>query len=119
MFSRKPKTYDVMVTDPVFPYQVGRLVGASEMAAQLLVNQENPDNKKIGEQMGEVVLLDDALTALAKLHPRQSQVVELRFFAGLEVEETAEALGISTGTVKRDWSLAKAWLRREMSGGRK
>src|SRR5688500_17531352 len=65
----------------------------------------------------DLVALDDALSALAELDERQSRVVELRFFAGLEVEETAEALGVSPTTVKRDWSLARAWLRREMRRG--
>jgi RNA polymerase sigma factor (TIGR02999 family) len=63
----------------------------------------------------DVVALDDALTALAAIDPRKSQVVELRFFGGLDIEETAEVLGVSPETVKRDWRLAKAWLRREIS----
>jgi RNA polymerase sigma-70 factor (ECF subfamily) len=67
------------------------------------------------ERMAEVILLDDALTALAKLHPRQSQVVELRFFGGLSVEDTAEALKISEETVARDWRAAKAWLYCELA----
>lgn len=58
--------------------------------------------------------LDDALTRLEALDPRQSRVVELRFFAGLGVDETAHVLGVSAGTVKRDWSLARAWLYREL-----
>ena len=66
------------------------------------------------ERMGEVIALDAALTALSKLHPRQSQVVELRFFGGWSVEETAEALSISAETVMRDWRSAKAWLHREL-----
>jgi RNA polymerase sigma factor (sigma-70 family) len=61
-----------------------------------------------------LVALDDALKALTALDPRQSKVVELRFFGGLTVEETAEALHVSPQTVLRDWRLAKAWLRREM-----
>jgi RNA polymerase sigma factor (TIGR02999 family) len=65
----------------------------------------------------DLVALDDALSALARLDERQSRVVEMRFFAGLEVEEVAEALGVSPTTVKRDWSLARAWLRREMLRG--
>jgi RNA polymerase sigma factor (TIGR02999 family) len=65
----------------------------------------------------DLVALDDALSALAQLDERQSRVVEMRFFAGLEVEEVAEALGVSPTTVKRDWSLARAWLRREMQRG--
>jgi RNA polymerase sigma factor (TIGR02999 family) len=63
----------------------------------------------------DLVAVDEALTALAALDPRQSQVVELRFFAGLSLEETAEALHVSVGTVRRDWTLARAWLHRELT----
>jgi RNA polymerase sigma factor (TIGR02999 family) len=63
-----------------------------------------------------LVALDDALKTLESLDPRQSQVVELRFFGGLSLEEAAEALRVSVGTVRRDWSLAQAWLFRELSG---
>lgn len=63
----------------------------------------------------EVVQLDDALTELAKQDARKARIVELRFFAGLSVEETASVLDISTQTVMRDWKLAKAWLLRHMS----
>jgi len=62
----------------------------------------------------EVVALDEALKNLSEFDPRKSQIVELRFFCGLSIEETAEILKVSPGTVKRDWMLAKAWLRREM-----
>lgn len=65
----------------------------------------------------DLLALDAALTALEKIDPRQCRVVELRYFAGLTIEETAEALGISPATVKLDWSLARAWLFRQMSGG--
>jgi len=58
--------------------------------------------------------LDHALDSLAELDPRQTRIVELRFFAGLTVEETAEVLELSTATVKREWRTAKAWLRREL-----
>ncbi len=64
-----------------------------------------------------VVALDDALAELAKRDPRKARVVELRFFAGLSVEETAAALDVSPQTVLRDWSLSKAWLMREMNHG--
>lgn len=64
----------------------------------------------------EIVALDDALNALALLSPRKARVVELRFFAGLEVRETAEVLRVSSDTVLRDWRLAKAWLLKELSG---
>jgi len=68
------------------------------------------------ERGADIVALDDALKALASLDARQSQVVELRFFGGLSINETAEVLKVSEGTVRRDWSLAKAWLHRELSG---
>ncbi len=63
----------------------------------------------------ELVALDDTLTALAAMDPRKARVVELRFFGGLSVEEAAEVLKISPQSVMRDWKLAKAWLRRELS----
>lgn len=64
----------------------------------------------------DLVALDDALTTLAAFDPRKSRVVELRFFGGLSVAETAEALAVSPETVMRDWRLAKAWLHKELSG---
>ena len=63
----------------------------------------------------ELVALDDALTSLGELDPRKSQIVELRFFGGLSVEETAEVLKVSARTVMREWSLAQAWLYRELN----
>jgi len=63
----------------------------------------------------EVVGVHEALEQLAEFDPRKSQIVELRFFGGLSIEETAGVLGVSPGTVMRDWTLAKAWLRREIS----
>jgi RNA polymerase sigma factor (TIGR02999 family) len=65
----------------------------------------------------DFVALDDALTALEAVDARKSQVVEMRFFGGLTIEETAEALQISRDTVKRDWSIAKLWLLRELRAG--
>ena len=65
----------------------------------------------------DLVALDDALNELARMDPRKAKVVELRFFGGLSVDETAAALEISGPTVMRDWSSAKAWLYRELSGG--
>jgi RNA polymerase sigma factor (TIGR02999 family) len=65
----------------------------------------------------DLVALDDALDALARMDPQQGRVVELRFFAGLSIEETAEVLRISPATVKRDWTAAKAWLYRELAAG--
>ena len=71
------------------------------------------------EPGAELIALDDALKALAEVDPRKSQVVELRFFGGLSVEETAEVLKVSTDTVLRDWRLAKLWLLRELRRGEK
>jgi RNA polymerase sigma factor (TIGR02999 family) len=68
------------------------------------------------EPGADLVALDDALDALAAFDARKAQVVEMRFFGGLSVEETAEALKVSVDTVMRDWKLAKAWLLRELSG---
>ncbi|MGH7634581.1 MAG: sigma-70 family RNA polymerase sigma factor [Gemmatimonadaceae bacterium] len=62
----------------------------------------------------DLLALDEALTSLAQIDPRGAQIIELRFFSGLTLEETAEVVGISAGTVKRDWSAARAWLYREM-----
>jgi RNA polymerase sigma factor (TIGR02999 family) len=67
------------------------------------------------ERGTDLVALDDALTSLAAFDPRKSRIVELRFFGGLSVEETAEVLKISPRTVMREWSLAQAWLYRELS----
>lgn len=62
----------------------------------------------------EVAAVDEALARLAALDPRQARLVELRYFAGLSIEEAAEVLGVSPATVKRDWVLARAWLQREL-----
>jgi RNA polymerase sigma factor (sigma-70 family) len=71
----------------------------------------------VREECAELAALDDALNALAAVDLRKSQVVELRFFGGLSVEETAEVLKVSAETVMRDWKLAKVWLRRELLRG--
>jgi RNA polymerase sigma factor (sigma-70 family) len=67
------------------------------------------------KQAADLVALDDALSELAAIDPRKSQIVEMRYFGGMSVEETAEVLGVSSVTVMRDWSTAKAWLLRAMS----
>ena len=69
------------------------------------------------EQSANVMALDDALKSLEQIDSRQSRIVELRFFGGLSIEETAELLKVSPGTVMRDWTFARAWLRNEMSAG--
>jgi len=70
-----------------------------------------------GDRGADLVALDNAMVALARIDHRKVQVVEMRFFGGLSVEETAEVLKISPVTVMRDWSTAKAWLYRELTGG--
>ena len=66
------------------------------------------------DKLEEVIAIDEALERLALIDPRQSRIVELRFFAGLNVEEAAEVMGVSPKTIKREWRSAKAWLHREM-----
>ena len=63
----------------------------------------------------EVVQVHDALLALEAVDPRAAKVVEMKFFGGLEIEEIAEVLGVGTATVKRDWTMARAWLHRAMA----
>ena len=70
-----------------------------------------------GDRTGDLVALDDAMNGLARLDPRKVQIIEMRFFGGLSVEETAEVLKVSPATVRRDWSIAKFWLYRELGGG--
>ncbi|MCS7042885.1 MAG: sigma-70 family RNA polymerase sigma factor [Bryobacteraceae bacterium] len=72
----------------------------------------------LGQDPVDLLDLDAALTELSQLDPQQASIVEMRFFAGLGVEETAHVLGISPATVKRDWVLAKTWIHRRLSGGR-
>jgi RNA polymerase sigma factor (TIGR02999 family) len=67
-----------------------------------------------GERDLDIMAVDEALTKLTALDQRQGRIVELRFFGGLNIEETAEVLGISARTVKRDWTVAKSWIRREL-----
>ena len=104
---------------------------SSQMMRRILVDYARRSNVKRGRGFERVSLedaatvgmdrgalfiaLDEALNALGQIDPRKARVVELRFFGGLSVEETAEALKVSTVTVMRDWSTAKAWLYRELS----
>jgi len=71
-------------------------------------------NEPIQPSNLDIVALDDALKDLSRIDPQQGRVVEMRFFAGLSIEETAEAMGISVSTVKRDWNTARIWLFREL-----
>lgn len=69
------------------------------------------------ERAADVIAVDDALKTLSAIDQRKSQIVELRFFGGLSIEDTAEVLAVSPGTVMREWTLAKAWIRREITQG--
>ena len=69
------------------------------------------------DRTADLVALDDAMNALARFDPRKVQIIEMRFFGGLSVDETAEVLKVSPATVRRDWSIAKLWLYRELGGG--
>ena len=76
-------------------------------------------NEALGHSVSrsvDVIALDDALQDLVKLNPQHSQIVELRFFGGLTIEEVAEVLGVSPRTVQRDWRMARAWLRQQIFG---
>jgi RNA polymerase sigma factor (TIGR02999 family) len=73
------------------------------------------DKASSGSRDVDVLALDDALNRLAALDPQQERIVELRYFGGLTLDETAEVIGVSTATVKREWAIAKAWLRAELS----
>jgi RNA polymerase sigma factor (TIGR02999 family) len=103
---------------------------ASEMARRILVDYAKARNaKKRGgpkvsleespepfiNQDADIIAVNDALDELTKLDPRQARIVELRYFGGLTIEETAEVIGVSTPTVKRDWLVARAFLQRSLS----
>jgi RNA polymerase sigma-70 factor, ECF subfamily len=92
-----------------------RARGAGKRGGGLAKVELNESIDGMEERGRELVALDDALNALAQFDARQAKVVEMRFFGGLSVEETAEVLKISGETVMRDWKLARAWLMREMS----
>jgi RNA polymerase sigma factor (TIGR02999 family) len=87
----------------------GEAIKVSLDAEQIVSSERDPD----------LIALDEALTRLAEIDARKSQVIELRFFGGLSVEEAAEVMKISPRTVKREWSLAQAWLHCELTGGEK
>jgi RNA polymerase sigma-70 factor, ECF subfamily len=70
------------------------------------------------EALEDVIAIDEALERLAQIDPRQSRLVELRFFAGLDVEDAAEVMGVSTTTIKREWRSAKAWMYRELAAAK-
>jgi RNA polymerase sigma-70 factor (ECF subfamily) len=86
--------------------------GGGALTLELTEAVATPDSREI-----DLLALDDALHSLAKLDERQSRMVELRFFAGLSIEETSEVMGVSAPTVKREWASARAWLFREINRG--
>lgn len=93
---------------------VARTSGRAKRGGRALhVSLSHADDVALARD-ADLVALDDALKALAQLNPRHSRVVELRFFGGLSLDEVAHVIGVSVGTVRRDWSLAQAWLYREL-----
>lgn len=94
-----------------------RAKGAAKRGGQLdRITLDEGAVRDLGRS-SDLVAIDDALTRLAELDEQQARIVELRFYGGLNIDETAEALGVSPATVKRSWTVAKAWLRREVRGG--
>jgi RNA polymerase sigma factor (TIGR02999 family) len=89
--------------------------GVVAVALDHALDVESPNPAEHGAQ--DLGAIDQALTTLAGIDARQAQIVEMRYFGGLSITETAEALELSEATVKRDWMLARAWLRRELSRG--
>jgi RNA polymerase sigma factor (TIGR02999 family) len=84
--------------------------GAQKVSLEEIANVSN-------ERAADLVALDEALTKLAVIDSRKAQIVELKYFGGMTIEEAAEVLGVSTPTVERDWKMAKIWLHREVSKG--
>jgi RNA polymerase sigma-70 factor, ECF subfamily len=95
-----------------------RTRGASKRGGEWRKVQLEEARVVLPESEVDLVALDDALKALEVVDARKSRVVELRFFGGMSVEETAAVLKVSVETVARDWKLAKSWLRRELAGGK-
>jgi RNA polymerase sigma factor (TIGR02999 family) len=91
---------------------------AKRGGAAVAVTLDSGAEQIVPQESGvDMLALDDALTRLSSLDAEQAHIVELRYFAGLSIEETATVLGVSPATVKRDWSMARAWLKRELSPG--
>jgi RNA polymerase sigma-70 factor, ECF subfamily len=84
---------------------------------QKILLEDQPEASIAPENVAEVIALHEALDRLAAFDEQQARIVELRYFAGLSIEETAEVVGVSAATVKRDWVMARAWLARELQGG--
>jgi RNA polymerase sigma factor (TIGR02999 family) len=84
-------------------------------AVQVSLGEAEAHGKTGEEQAANVLAIEAALTELARIDPRKGRLIELRFFGGLSIEETAEVLGVSPGTVMRDWTIAKAFLKKELA----
>ncbi len=91
--------------------------GAAKRGIPVTLNEEICKRGPGFDQSEEILAVHQVLARLAKLDPRQARVVELRYFGGLSVEETAEAIGVAARTVKLDWAMAKGWLRSRLSEG--
>ncbi|MDZ7639220.1 MAG: sigma-70 family RNA polymerase sigma factor [Bryobacterales bacterium] len=85
--------------------------------AQKILLEDQPEASSPAENVAEILALHEALERLAAFDQQQARIVELRYFAGLSIEETANVLSVSPATVKRDWVMARAWLARELKGG--
>jgi RNA polymerase sigma factor (TIGR02999 family) len=90
---------------------------AAKRGFGVTLNEEVFQRGTNADQTEQILAVDQILARLAELDPRQACVVELRYFGGLSVEETAEALGIATRTVKLDWAMAKGWMKSQLSAG--
>jgi RNA polymerase sigma-70 factor (ECF subfamily) len=90
---------------------------AAKRGIAVVLNEELLQLGPGADQTDEILAVDEVLARLADLNSRQARVVELRYFGGLSVEETAEALGIGTRTVKLDWAMAKGWMKSQLSEG--
>ena len=97
-----------ILVDHARGHRAAKRGGGLKLELQDAMAQQNVENV-------DLIALDNALNELARLDPQQSQIVEMRFFGGLSIEDTAEVIGVSRTTVKREWATARAWLLREMS----
>lgn len=90
---------------------------AAKRSIAVTLNEEICHRRPGADQTEEILAVDEILGQLAELDPRQARVVELRYFGGLSVKETAEAIGVATRTVKLDWAMAKGWLKSQLAAG--
>ncbi len=90
---------------------------AGKRAIPVTLNEKIYQRGRCADQIEEILAVDQVLTRLAELDPRQARVVELRYFGGLSVEETAEVMSIATRTVKLDWAMAKGWMKSQFNAG--